>query len=560
MYIEISKKTTKTKSYEYILLRKGSRDKKTGKIIKETIANLTDEPIEQVMTIVNAFKGKTTISPEDLEQGKTIGLSLIIVFIMNILGIIKVIGKSYEAKIALVLIAARVVIQSSRIQALHWSKSRDHILDIVEFNQKEKDKLNNKTIYLGLDFMQENQIKIEDKLFKTYYGQTPPKRVFYDVTSSYVQGDYIHSELVTYGYNRDKKKGTQQIVIGLLTDENGHAISIQTYKGNTNDVKTFTDQLNKLKNRFNLENITIVGDGGMIKSDDICKIKELGYEYITSIGKPSIRKLIEEQASQMQLSLFDEDLKEIVDEKNSVRYILRQNPMRKDEIRQTTQNKIERLQQFIETKTNYYNTHYNAKNGTLEGNINQKISDLKLSKFISYNIVYEDGDCIINKKGNDLIKIKPLATIEIVIDEKEKNIFQELDGCYVIKTSLTDTSKHSKEDIHKAYKTLIKVENAFKTLKTEFLEIRPLYLKTDKRIKGHIALSMLAYNITLKLRGYIKVANLDFKNTVGILADIKTTVAVLTKKISVTYIPQVNEKLQNLFSIMNFSLPKKVNY
>jgi hypothetical protein len=98
MYIEISKKVTKTKTYEYILLRKGSRDKKTGKIIKETIANLTNEPIEQVMTIVNAFKGKQTVSPTDLKQGKTIGFSLIIMFIVNILGISKAIGKSFEAK------------------------------------------------------------------------------------------------------------------------------------------------------------------------------------------------------------------------------------------------------------------------------------------------------------------------------------------------------------------------------------------------------------------------------------------------------------------------------
>ena len=120
MYIEISKKITKNKVYEYILLRKSIRDKKTGKVLKVTLANLTNEPVEQIMTIVNAFKGKVTINPEDLIQGKTIGLSLIIMFIMNILGILKTIGKTFEAKIALVLIAARVMIQSSRLQALFW--------------------------------------------------------------------------------------------------------------------------------------------------------------------------------------------------------------------------------------------------------------------------------------------------------------------------------------------------------------------------------------------------------------------------------------------------------
>ena len=559
MYIEISKKITKTKVYEYILLRKSIRDKETGKIKKVTLANLSDEPIEQVMTIVNAFKGKLTVSPDDLGQGKTIGLSMVIIFIMNILGMMVAIGKSYEAKIAIVLIVARITIQSSRLQALKWAKNRDHILDILNFNKKNKDNLNNKTIYLGLDYMEENQIKIEDRLFKAYYGKNPPKRVFYDVTSSYVTGDYKDSELVTYGYNRDKKKDTQQIVIGLLTDEDGHAISIHTYKGNTNDVQTFKDQLDKLKYRFNLENITIVGDGGMIKSEDIIRIKEMGYDYITSIGKPSIEKLIKDKDSQVQLSLFDVDLQEIIE--NDIRYVVRRNPTRMAEIRETRESKIKRLEDFIDTKKEYYNTHYRAKQETLTNSIDKKISSLKLSKFISYTIDYEDGDITVkNKNGENEIKTKSIASIKIKIDTIAKKDVEKLDGCYVVTTSLTDKTKHTKEDIHKAYKTLIKVENAFKMLKTEFLEIRPLYIKTDKRIKGHVALSMHAYNISLKLKGYIKIANLDFIDTIEILSDVKTTTAQLTKKITTNYIPKVNQNLQNLFKIMNFNMPNKVNY
>jgi len=571
MYIEISKKITKTKVYEYILLRKSIRDKKTGKIIKETIANLSNEPVEQVMLMVNALKGKFTINPDDMRQGKTIGFSLVIIFLMNMLGILRAIGKSYEAKIAIMLIVARVTIQSSRLQALRWSKHRDHILDIVGFSQYEKDKLTNKTIYLGLDYIQENQEKIEDKLFKSYYGNNPPKRVFYDVTSSYVTGKYEDSDLVSYGYNRDKKQGTQQIVVGLLCDENGHAISIQTYPGNTNDVKTFANQLDKLKHRFNLENITIfqttlrdsvslhVGDGGMIKCEDIQTIKEMGYDYITSISKASIKKLINDKNSQIELSLFDEDLQEVIED--DTRYIIRQNPTRRDEIRETRESKIIRLQEFIEKKTTYYNTHYKAKQETLENYINKKISDLKLSKFISVDITYKDTNIIVTSKDNDSkTKTKALATVSIAIDEEAKKEVEKLDGCYVVKTSLIDNSKDTKEDIHKAYKTLIKVENAFKTLKTEFLEIRPLYLKTDKRIQGHIALSMLAYNTTLKLKSYINELELDFKDTIDMLKVIKTTPVQLTKKVSINYIPKVNETLQDLFKIMNFTIPKKVNY
>ena len=560
MYIAITKKKYKDTYHQQILLRESYRE--DGKVKTRTLLNLTNKPKEQVEAMAAALKIKNKdeiITAKQQSQGKTIGFTSVIIFIMNLFGIIKVIGKKFEAKIALVLIAAAIVSRSSRLQALFWAKDEDKILDLLKFNQDEKDKLNTKTIYLGLDYIYENQQKIEDKLFKIYYGDNPPKKVFYDVTSSYVEGDYSDSELVKYGYNRDGKKGKQQIVIGLLTDENGHAISIHTYPGNTNDVKTFADQLHKLKNRFKLENITIVGDGGMIKSDDIIKIKELGYDYITSIGKPSIRALIKNQKSKVEMTLFDEDLKEVIDKENNKRYILRLNPIRRDEIRKNMEEKIESLKEFIDTKIKYYNTHFKAKEETLKKDIKNKISNLKLSSFISCNLSYEDGDIIIvDKNKKETTKTKKLATANITIDKAEKNIFQELDGCYVIKTSLMDATKDSKEDIHKAYKTLIKVENAFKTLKTDYLEIRPLYLKTDKRIIGHVALSMIAYNIVLKLKEYINLVNLDFKSTIAKLSKVQTINNKINDMISFETIPEVCDNLKILFSQMKFKLSTRI--
>ena len=226
MYIAITKKKYKDNCHKQILLRESYRE--DGKVKTRTLLNMTNLPKDQVEAIAAALKNKDDIvvTAKQQSKGKTIGLTFIIIFIMNLLGIMKAVGNKFEAKIAIVLIAARITIQSSRIQALKWAKEEDKILDLLKFTNDEKDKLNNKTIYLGLDYIQENQNKIEDKLFKAYYGSNPPKRLFYDVTSSYVTGDYADSELIAYGYNRDGKKGTQQIVIGLLTDENGHAISI----------------------------------------------------------------------------------------------------------------------------------------------------------------------------------------------------------------------------------------------------------------------------------------------------------------------------------------------
>ncbi len=557
MYIALTKKKYKETYHKQILLRESYRE--DGKVKSKTLLNLTNKPKHQVDAIVAAIKNKDkiVITSDAQYQGKTIGLSFVVVFIMSMLGIATAIGKSFKAKIALMLIVARIVSQSSRLQALYWSKDEDKVLDLLKFTSSDKEKLTNKTIYQGLDYMYDNQEIIENKLFKSYYKNNPPKRVYYDVTSSFVVGDYKDSDLVAYGYNRDGKKGTKQIVIGLLTDEDGHAISIHTYPGNTNDVATLGDQLDKLKHRFKLENITIVGDGGMIKSEDIYKIKELGYDYITSIGKPSIKKLIDDKESKIEMSLFDEELQEVI--QNGVRYILRQNPIRRDEIGANRDDKVSRFKELVEGKKEYYNTHYRAKKETLEKYIDKKISDLKLSKFISYTITYKDGDIItIDKDGNETTKTKEIATLEITIDEQAKQEIQKLDGCYVVTSSLIDTDKHTKEDLHKAYKTLIKVENAFKTLKTEFLEIRPLYLRTDSRIVGHIALSMHAYNITLELKKYIKETQLDFKSTIRELSAVSTVSNKINDLISFETIPTAGDNLQKLFVKIGLKLPTRL--
>jgi len=558
MFVAITRKKYKDTYHEQILLRESYRE--DGKVKTRTIANLTNKPKEQVIAIAEALKGnkEEKVSTKNLKQGRTIGLSLVVYFIMNLLGMVKVIGKGFEGKIALLLIASRIAIQSSRLQALYWAKKEDKILDILEFSKEESKKLDNKNIYLGLDYLHDNKEKIENKLFKSYYKKNPPKRLYYDVTSSYVEGDYSNSELVAHGYNRDKKSGKAQIVMGLLTDGDGHAISIDTYKGNTNDVKTFADQLNKLKNRFNLENITIVGDGGMIKSADIEKIREMGYDYITSIGKPSIKKLINENSSPIQMSLFDENLQEVIDKEKKVRYIVRQNPVRRDEIRATRESKVVRLEAFINEKVEYYNSHFRAKKETMISNIDKKISSLKLNSFISYEVTYIDGDCEVKKDNKSITKTKPIATVKILIDEEAKKEAEELDGCYVVTTSLTDVSKDTKEEIHRAYKTLIKVENAFKTLKTDYLEIRPLYLRTDSRIIGHTVVSMLAYNIVLKLKGYINEVKLDFKSTIRQLASIKTVTNRLNRSVSFDFIPAVGKEIQGLFNVMKFKLPTKL--
>ena len=150
MYVAVTRKKYKDTYHEQILLRESYRE--DGKVKTRTIANLTNKPKEQVIAIAEALKGKKDekVSTKNLKQGRTIGLSLVIYFIMKLLGMVKIIGKGFGGKIALLLIASRIVIQSSRLQALYWAKKEDKILDILGFSEDESEKLDNKNIYLGL--------------------------------------------------------------------------------------------------------------------------------------------------------------------------------------------------------------------------------------------------------------------------------------------------------------------------------------------------------------------------------------------------------------------------
>ena len=152
MYIAITRKKYKDTYHEQILLRESYRE--DGKVKTRTIANLTNKPKAQVDAIVAALKNSNepVITTENQKQGFTIALSAVIIFIMTMLSMLKAIGNSFEAKIAMVLIVARITIQSSRIQALKWAKDEDKILDLLKFSKEEKDNLDKKTIYLGLDY------------------------------------------------------------------------------------------------------------------------------------------------------------------------------------------------------------------------------------------------------------------------------------------------------------------------------------------------------------------------------------------------------------------------
>jgi transposase len=422
-----------------------------------------------ILGLETILKGENIKSISDLQlsQGKPFGAIKVISEAAKRLGIKQALGNSQQAKLAMFQIAGRIITQGSRrYLANEWSD-----LQAVEEIFKTK-KFNHNDLYKNLGWLSENQNSIEQKIFSYRNNNEPIKELFlYDVTSSYLEGS--KNELAEYGYNRDKKRGKKQIVIGLLTDDKGYPISIEVFKGNTGDTKTVSSQLEKLKENFGVDRVIFVGDKGMVKSSQIAEIEsdKYSWNYLTTITKQQIRTLISENI--IQLDLFAKKIIEIKTEDNT-RYILRRNPTRAEDLKQNRQSKIEKVKAFVSEQNVYLKGHKKAQTQVALRKINTLISKLKLKEIAALNEA--------NRK------------ISLIIDSKAQEKAEELDGCYVVKTNVPEENLDA-QTAHDRYKGLADVEFAFRTMKTTLEEIRPVYVRKEENTRGHVFVVMLAYMI-----------------------------------------------------------------
>src|SRR5262249_7569491 len=184
------------------------------------------------------------------------------------------------------------------------------------------DAFDEEALYETLDWLAGAQAAIEDRLFAQRTKTNPVRLFLYDVPSSSLAG--THNALAAFGYNRDGKKGKMQIVIGLLCDEAGHPVSIEVFPGNTQAPHTFAAQLNKVKARFGVTELTFVGDRGMMKGQHSEDLVQRGCPYITAITKPPMEKL--RRTGTFQMDLFDQEVAAGLAEEG-IRYVLRRHPV-----------------------------------------------------------------------------------------------------------------------------------------------------------------------------------------------------------------------------------------
>ena len=289
------------------------------------------------------------------------------------------------------------------------------------------------------------------------------------MTRSYLEG--THNELAAFGYNRDGKKGKRQMVIGLLCDEDGQPVSIEVFPGNTHDPQTFAAQITKVKARFGVHAITFVGDRGMSKGQQIEDLAQQGLHYLPAITKPQIDKLL--RTGVLQLDLFDQEVAEVLADEG-IRYVLRRNPVRAQEMRDTRQAKLATLQAQVAKQNHYLTEHPRANaQGALQKLV-ARAEKLRIADWVELTLTER--------------------VITLTIKEDAQQEAAKLDGCYVLKTDLTP-AQAPKELVHDRYKDLASVEQAFRTCKTAHLEVRPIFLRREARTRAHAFVVMLAYLI-----------------------------------------------------------------
>ena len=336
MFIKRNRTQHEGKPYQSILLVQGKRvpaKRPPGRpaagapapktvVVHETLANLSRLPAELVTLIEGFCQGtlSTGVAPSSLPApaaptmhvGPCYGLLAGLHAVARELGIVRAVGEtSRTQRLALYLIYARLAHQGSRLSAARASE--DHaVREVLQVGAFDEDDL-----YGALEYLAAHQREIESAL--------APKAVkgavfLYDVTSVYFEGQ--DNELAAFGYNRDGKRGKQQMVAGLLTDGAGEPLSIQLYAGNTSDPPTFLEAVEQLKVRFGTEEIAVVGDRGMIKALGQAALGEANFRYVTALTDPQVRTLL--KAGVLQLGLFEDQPAEVT--VGSKRYVLRCNP------------------------------------------------------------------------------------------------------------------------------------------------------------------------------------------------------------------------------------------
>ncbi len=463
-----------------VLLRETYRQ--DGKICKRTLCNLSHWPTAHVEGLRGVLKGGTVIAAE--RDAFTITRSMPHGHVAAALGIARKIGLerflgpdgNRQRDLVLAMLISRILDPTSKLataRALSPATASSSLGEVLGLGEVDDDEL-----YAALDWLRARQPAIETILAKRHL--TNGTLVLYDVSSSYMEGRCC--PLAKHGYSRDRKKGKLQIVYGLLCAPDGCPVAIEVFDGNTGDPKTLSPQIEKLKQRFHLDHVVLVGDRGMITQARIAKdIKAAGLDWITSLRAPAIKELLNSGA--LQLSLFDQrDMASITSpDFPDERLIVCRNPdlaaertRKREELLAATEKDLARIKAAVARKRD-------PLRGTAE-------IALKVGEVLNTHKMKKHFDLNITATAFSFTR----KTAEIATEAAT-------DGIYVVRTSMPAETLDDADTV-RGYKSLSLVERAFRCIKTVDLHVRPVYHWLADRVRAHVFLCMLAYYLEWHMR------------------------------------------------------------
>ena len=472
MYIE---SVPNRKSPPAILLREAFRE--GGKIRKKTVANLTHWPEHLVKGLRLLLSGETLL-PKDqifrIERSKPHGHVDALLTFMRHIGLEKMISStpSKERDLVMAMLVERLIHSSSKLATTRLWNSTTLAEEMGVEGCDEND------LYAALDWLLDRQERIEGKLAARHLQEG--SYALYDVSSSYFEGSQC--PLAAFGHNKDGKRGKKIVVYGLLTDRLGCPVSIHAYSGNTSDPNTMADQVQALKERFGLAQVTLVGDRGVLTQARIDALGVTpGIGFLSALRSTSIRALVEN--GDIQMSLFDtQSLCEITSEEYpGERLVACLNPLlcaerarKRQALLEATEEKLEAIAKDVGRRKEKL-----LSKEEIALRVGRIIDRYKMRKH--FDLVFGDGYLSFTRDAASI--------------EREA----ALDGIYVLRTNVKKEVL-SAEDTVVTYKSLSQVERAIRSMKGMDIRIRPIRHFTEEHVRAHLFLRMLAYYVEWHLR------------------------------------------------------------
>lgn len=459
--------------YRYWLVRRSVREGK--RVRHETVANVSKLPLAAIEALRRALAGETLVAAGELfatERSLPHGHVRALLAAARTLGLARLLDRapSRERSRALAMIVQRLLSPGSKL-ACTRQLGQSTLAEELGLGEVDADEL-----YAALDWLGERQARIEARLARRHLQEGT--LVLYDVSSSYFEGRSC--PLLGRGYSRDRRRGSLQIVYGLVCDPEGRPLAIEVFPGGLHDSQTLLAQVEKLRRRFGLETLVLVVDRGMVTEANLEALREQeGIAWISALKAPQVKKLVKEGS--LQLSLFDQlNLAEIASaDYPDERLVVCRNPLVAAERRR------KRADLLAATEAALAPIKARVEAGTLAG-----------AAAIGLAV-----GAVVNKR-----KMRKHFQLEIADDRfgyqrKQAQIEEEaaLDGFYVLRTSVP-AEQLSGPDVVRSYKQLAHAERAFRTLKGPELELRPIHHRLEQRVRAHAFLCLLAYYLEWHLR------------------------------------------------------------